>query len=181
MNLMRSFKLTKLSLRIQKRNLSYIELGTGDPLLDPIILCHGLLGNKNNFTTIGKTLHKRTGRTVFSLDMVNHGGARISDHVSYQDMADEIDLAIDELADGSAVLIGHSMGGRAVMWEALQHQTKVSSLIVVDVAPGKGFARQDHVNAVESIIRKMNDIGLVSFISYTLYYIRLHKWSTIGT
>ena len=170
MNLMRSFnKLTKLSLRIQKRNLSYIELGNGDPLLDPIILCHGLLGNKNNFTTIGKTLHKRTGRTVFSLDMVNHGEARISDHVSYQDMADEIDLAIDELADGSAVLIGHSMGGRIVMWEALQHRTKVSSLIVVDVAPGKGFARQDHVNAVESIIRKMNDIGPVSFKIHCMY------------
>ena len=118
MNLVRSLKLNKLRLTIQKRNLSFIELGNGDPLLDPIILCHGLLGNKNNFGTVGRELHKRTGRTVFSLDMVNHGTARRSDHVSYQDMADEIDLAIDELADGSAVLIGHSMGGRVVMWEA---------------------------------------------------------------
>ena len=163
MNLVRSLKLKKLSLTIQKRNLSFIELGNGDPLLDPIILCHGLLGNKNNFGTVGKELHKRTGRTVFSLDMVNHGTARRSDHATYQDMADEIDLAIDELADGSAVLIGHSMSGRLVMWEALQHQTSVSSLIVIDVAPGKGFARQDHVNSVEAILRKMNDIGPVSF------------------
>ena len=164
MNLVRSLNLRKLNLRrIQKRNLSFIELGNGDPLLDPIILCHGLLGNKNNFGTVGKELHKRTGRTVFSLDMVNHGTARRSDHATYQDMADEIDLAIDELADGSAVLIGHSMSGRLVMWEALQHQTSVSSLIVIDVAPGKGFARQDHVNSIEAILRKMNDIGPVSF------------------
>ena len=164
MNLVRSLKLTKLGLRtIQKRNLSYIELGNGDPLLDPVILCHGLLGNKNDFASVGKELYKRTGRTVFSLDMVNHGEARRSDHATYQDMADEIDLAIDELTDGSAVLIGHSMSGRLVMWEALQHQAKVSSLIVIDVAPGKGFANQEHVNSVKSIMRKMNDIGPVSF------------------
>ena len=164
MNLVRSLKLTKLGLRtIQKRNLSYIELGNGDPLLDPVILCHGLLGNKNDFATVGKELHKRTGRTVFSLDMVNHGEARRSDHATYQDMADEIDLAIDELTGGSAVLIGHSMSGRLVMWEALQHQAKVSSLIVIDVAPGKGFGNQEHVNSVKSIMRKMNDIGPVSF------------------
>ena len=161
MNLVRSLKMSMRA--IQKRNISFIELGYGDPLLDPIILCHGLLGNKNNFGTVGKELHKRTRRTVFSLDMVNHGTARRSDHATYQDMADEIDLAIDELADGSAVLIGHSMSGRLVMWEALQQQARVSSLIVIDVAPGKGFARQDHVNSVEAIIRKMNDIGPVSF------------------
>ena len=161
MNLVRSLKMSMRA--IQKRNISFIELGYGDPLLDPIILCHGLLGNKNNFGTVGKELHKRTRRTVFSLDMVNHGSARRSDHATYQDMADEIDLAIDELADGSAVLIGHSMSGRLVMWEALQQQARVSSLIVIDVAPGKGFARQDHVNSVEAIIRKMNDIGPVSF------------------
>ena len=169
MNLVRSnlnlWKLRNLKLnKVQQRNsraLSYIELGNGDPLLDPVILCHGLLGNKNNFGTVGKELHKRTGRTIFSLDMVNHGTARRSDHATYQDMADEIDEAIDELAHGSAVLIGHSMGGRAVMWEALQQQSKVSSLIVVDVAPGKGFSKQEH-GSIETYLRKMNDIGQVS-------------------
>ena len=37
---------------------------------------------------------------------------------------------------GSAVLLGISMGGRAIMWEALQNPDSVSSLIVLDA---KGF------------------------------------------
>ena len=41
-----------------------------------------------------------------------------------------------KLQKGSAVLLGISMGGRAIMWEALQNPDSVSSLIVLDA---KGF------------------------------------------
>ena len=69
-------------------------------MLDPVIMCHGALGNKNNFGSVGRSLHEKTGRTVFSMDMVNHGSARWNETCSYQDMASEINEAIQELAQG---------------------------------------------------------------------------------
>ena len=49
------------------------------------------------------------------------------------------------------------MGGRAVMWEALNNQEQVSSLIVVDVAPGRGFT--GGVDSVGLYLAKMVEIG----------------------
>ena len=68
--------------------------------MDPVIMCHGALGNKNNFGTVGRALHEKTGRTVYSMDMVNHGSARRNEDCSYQDMANEINDTIAELAQG---------------------------------------------------------------------------------
>ena len=52
----------------------------------------------------------------------------------------DVDQAITELGHGSsAVLMGISLGGRAVMWEALHNPDSVSSLIVIDVTPGSAI------------------------------------------
>ena len=126
--------LRNISLRICRcRKLSYEKLGAGAG--DPIIMCHGLMGNRNNFYSVGKMLSKKTNRTVYSLDMVNHGKARWSDTASYEEMSEEVTEAIKTLCNGSAALIGHSMGGRVSMMAALANTTMVSSLIVVDVSP----------------------------------------------
>lgn len=101
-------------------------------------MCHGALGNKNNFATIGRQLHQVTGRSVYSIDLVNHGSARWSDDCSFRQMSVDLQAAIDTLSPrtGSACLTGISMGGRAIMWHALHHASTVSSLIVIDVTPG---------------------------------------------
>jgi len=115
------------------RRLSHIVLGKGEGI--PILMCHGLMGNKNNFNFVGKMINEATNRPVISLDMINHGNARRSDKACYKEMSDYVSLAIDELCDGKASLIGHSMGGRVVMYTALENSPAVSSLIVVDVSP----------------------------------------------
>ena len=76
------------------RFLSYSKYGSGLNGGDPIIMCHGLLGQKTNFHTVGKAISEKTGRTVFTLDMVNHGAARRSDTACYKDMALEVNQAI---------------------------------------------------------------------------------------
>jgi len=118
---------------IPRRRLSYTKLGSGKG--DPVLMCHGLMGNKNNFNMVGKMLSKETGRPVYSLDMLNHGAAKWSDKASYEEMADDVTETIGQVSDGPVALIGHSMGGRVVMYTALQSSQLVSSLIVVDVAP----------------------------------------------
>ena len=58
------------------RRLSHIVLGKGEGI--PILMCHGLMGNKNNFNFVGKMINEATNRPVISLDMINHGNARRS-------------------------------------------------------------------------------------------------------
>ena len=36
--------------------------------LFPIIIMHGLLGSKNNWNSLSKTIHKETGRKVLSFE-----------------------------------------------------------------------------------------------------------------
>ena len=113
--------------KIFSRRLSYEKLGSGTG--EPVIMCHGLMGNRNNFYSVGKLISKETNRPVYSLDMINHGKARWSDNASYEEMAEEVKEAIADLCNGSASLIGHSMGGRVGMYAALVNATMVSSLI----------------------------------------------------
>lgn len=126
-------------------------------------MCHGLLGNKNNFNTVGKRLSKRTGRTVYSLDMVNHGAARWSDVACYEEMAQEVAEAILVLCDGSASVIGHSMGGRVAMHSALTDSTLVSSLIVVDVTPAEERSlSMPSSGGIAGYLKLMNDAEVPS-------------------
>ena len=70
-------------------------------------------------------------------DARNHGTSFHSESMSYPEMsADLVDLisSHDDTKDG-VVLMGHSMGGRTVMYTALTVPKIVNQLIVVDVSP----------------------------------------------
>ena len=70
-------------------------------------------------------------------DARNHGTSFHSESMSYPEMsADLVDLisSHDDTNDG-VVLMGHSMGGRTVMYTALTVPKIVNQLIVVDVSP----------------------------------------------
>lgn len=53
-------------------------------------------------------------------------------------MAEDIREFIEENELAKASLLGHSMGGRAVMYLALKYPYLVEKLIVVDISPGNG-------------------------------------------
>ena len=80
-------------------------------------------------------LSKASGRTVFSLDMLNHGSARRSERACYQEMALELHEAIEELAGGKAALIG---------WDC------VFSRVFSRITASRGQFRLDFVSAFSS-------------------------------
>lgn len=113
--------------------LSYHDIGHGEPHGEPIIILHGLFGSKRNWAAIAKRLsaHHR----VVSLDLRNHGESPWVDGMSYVDLADDVAGTIKRLGLGPCTVIGHSMGGKAAMTLALNGPELVKRLVVVDIAP----------------------------------------------
>ena len=71
-------------------------------------------------SSISKNLHRQTGRRVIAFDARNHGFSEHTDTMTYEEMSNDIvDLLHRKLDIRSAILVGHSMGGRSVMYTAL--------------------------------------------------------------
>lgn len=106
----------------------------GELTLDtpPLVVMHGLLGSLDNWNTFSR---KQKGRTVLAIDMRNHGDSPHEQGMSYRLMTDDVLEVLDHLGITVADIMGHSMGGKAGMWLALQHPERVRKLLVVDIAP----------------------------------------------
>lgn len=109
--------------------LFFRELGQGDP----IIILHGLFGSSDNWLTQAKLIGARF--KVYSVDLRNHGQSPHSNDFDYKSMVADLEEFVDEHQIQNPVVLGHSMGGKAAMNFALAHPDKLSSLIVVDIAP----------------------------------------------
>lgn len=99
----------------------------------PIIILHGLFGRLRNWQGMQKQLARNA--RIITADLRNHGESPWSNEMSYLAMAADIAKLIEDLAVGPAVVVGHSMGGKAAMALALSEPNLVRSLMVVDIAP----------------------------------------------
>ena len=114
--------------------LSHLEHAPdGAETAPPLLIAHGLFGSARNFNTLGRRL--AAGRRVLMVDMRNHGSSPWADEMDYPAMAGDLSDAVTLLAGGRAVVLGHSMGGKAAMALALTRPELVEALIVADIAP----------------------------------------------
>jgi esterase len=109
--------------------LAALEWGSGAPLL----ILHGLFGSGRNWATVSQ--HLAASRRVVALDARNHGASPWADSMSYFEMAEDVGAFMAERRLGRAALLGHSMGGKTAMLQALLQGGAVERLVVVDVAP----------------------------------------------
>jgi esterase len=98
-----------------------------------LLVQHGLFGLSDNWQTVGRMLaqHYRT----YLIDARNHGRSFWSEEMDYHLMAEDFYNLITALDISHPVLIGHSMGGKAVMQFAADYPTLYDKLVVVDIAP----------------------------------------------
>jgi len=127
-----------------------------DTGLPSLLIAHGLFGSARNWGVVAKRLSRT--RQVVAVDMRNHGDSPHEKTNSYLDMAD--DLA-EVTASGSDIL-GHSMGGKAVMAFALKHPERLRRIIVADIAPvAYDHSQQPMIDAMRkvdlSIVEKRSD------------------------
>ncbi len=121
-------------------------MGHGQPLL----ILHGLFGTLDNWATLAKRLAEHYN--VFLVDLRNHGRSPHADEHNYDLMAADVLELVDDLKIPTPVIMGHSMGGKVAMNYALNYPTRLTKLIVVDIAP-KAYPphHDDIIEALQSV------------------------------
>ncbi|RIJ37315.1 alpha/beta fold hydrolase [Pontibacter oryzae] len=126
--------------------LHYKEMGHGQPLL----ILHGLFGTLDNWATLAKRLAEHYN--VFLVDLRNHGRSPHNEEHNYDAMADDVLRLVDELNIPTPAIMGHSMGGKVAMKYALKYPTRLTRLIVVDIAPKAYPPHHDEIiEALQSV------------------------------
>ncbi len=110
--------------------LNYRQFGEGE---EALVILPGLLGSSANWQSIARRMG--LSRTVYALDMRNHGQSPWADSMNYQVMAEDVAEFISALPDAPVHLLGHSMGGKAAMRLAFDQPGLIDALIVADIAP----------------------------------------------
>lgn len=116
----------------------------------PLLVFHGLFGMLDNWGSFGKELGEFL--PVHLIDLRNHGRSFHSDSMTHDDLADDIAHYMDHYGIKKAHVLGHSLGGKAVMQFAIKYPEKVEKLIVVDITP-KAYPphHQGIIKALESV------------------------------
>lgn len=116
------------------QNLFYRELGVshknaGFPTL---IILHGLFGSCDNWLTISKKIAEKYH--VLLLDQRNHGRSpHYSDH-NYQVLSRDLKTFIEQQnLNQNPALIGHSMGGKTVLFYAQNYPKSFDRLLIADI------------------------------------------------
>ena len=116
----------------------------------PILVFHGLFGMLDNWGSFGKEMGEFF--PVHLIDLRNHGKSFHSEEMSHNDLAHDI-LHYMEFHNLQKInLLGHSLGGKAVMQFAIKYPLKVEKLIVVDISP-KAYPphHQGIIKALETV------------------------------
>jgi pimeloyl-ACP methyl ester carboxylesterase len=144
--------------------LNYRKLGQGHPL----IIVHGLYGSSDNWLTIAKDLAEHF--EIFILDQRNHGSSPHADSHTYDDMKEDLKEFMDDMGIDKAILLGHSMGGKTVMFFAVDYPERVTSLLVADIAPKNYSKISDYAPQTidhTSIVSAMLNFNLTGYKSRT--------------
>lgn len=109
--------------------LNHTDIGDGTP----VVILHGLFGRLRNWQGMQKQLSRHA--RIITADLRNHGDSPWADEMSYPAMAADIAKLIRDMNIGPAVVVGHSMGGKAAMALALSEPELLRSLMVIDISP----------------------------------------------
>lgn len=131
----------------------------------PIVIVHGLYGSSDNWLTVGKKLS--THNKVYMIDQRNHGQSPNSDEHSYENLKNDLSAFFDQQKIEKAILMGHSMGGKAAMCFAADYPERIEKLIVVDIAPKDYFLLNDESQYFlhKNILQAMLEIDFSKIVS----------------
>jgi pimeloyl-ACP methyl ester carboxylesterase len=128
--------------------LNVIEAGQGPPL----VLLHGLFGSARNWGAVQKAL--ATDYRVVALDLRNHGASPHAPDMDYAAQAADVAETLAALGIKRAVVLGHSMGGKAAMMLALTRPELIERLIIADIAP------RPYAPALRAVVAAMQALPL---------------------
>jgi len=131
------------------RSVSTLVWGDAAPRL---VLLHGGAQNAHTWDTVLVAL----GVPAIAVDLPGHGhsGWRRDGAYTPANLADEVAVAIEQLAADADVVVGMSLGGMTALQLAARHPELVRRLVLVDITPGvnreKAKAVLDFVDGPQS-------------------------------
>lgn len=116
-----------------------------------VYILHGIFGMLDNWHFVAGKLSEK-GFKVITSDARNHGNSFHTKEMNFDLMADDLAHLLEHNGDESAVIIGHSMGGKTAMRFAQKFPELTKSLVVIDIA-AKGYppGHTNYFKAFESI------------------------------
>jgi esterase len=135
--------------------LQALEAGQGPPL----VLLHGLFGSARNWGAVQKALASEY--RVVALDLRNHGASPHARGMGYAAQAADVAETLTALGIESAVVLGHSVGGKAAMMLALTRPELVERLIIADIAP------RPYAPALRTVVAAMQAVPLHAALTRT--------------
>jgi esterase len=161
--------------------LAFREYGEGQPM----IILHGLFGQSDNWNTLAKNFGEK-GFRVFAIDQRNHGLSPHSDDWSYELMAHDLKEFIDAHQIEKPILVGHSMGGKTVLFFEKSFPNVAKQLVIVDMAarqyPAHHASVLEALHAVNfekissrkeadaALSEHINDFGTKQFLLKNIYW-----------
>ncbi len=154
------------------------QLGT------PLLVFHGLFGMLDNWGSFGREFGALF--PVHLLDLRNHGKSFHSENMSHDDLAQDILNYMEAHQLEKVNLLGHSLGGKAVMQFAIKFPERVEKLIVADISPkaypphhqgiikalqSVDFSSIQSRNEVEAILSQyIPEASVIQFLTKNLYW-----------
>ena len=156
-------------------------LGEGQP----IIILHGFLGMSDNWKSMGAK-YAEEGFQAHLVDLRNHGKSFHSNEFNYDVLAEDVKQYMEYHHLGSAVILGHSMGGKTAMLFACHYPNLTTKLLVADIAP-KYYPphHQEIINGLiaidirsissrndadEQLSKYIGNVGIRQFLLKNLYW-----------
>lgn len=125
----------------------------------PLIILHGLFGLSDNWVSVGRQLASKFH--VYIPDLRNHGHSPHSPIFDFPSLEDDLLEFYETHELASAVLLGHSLGGKIAMHFALHQPALADRLIIVDISLRKYPHNAEH----QMLINAMAETDLSAMAS----------------
>ncbi|CAL1283440.1 unnamed protein product [Larinioides sclopetarius] len=129
----------------------------------PVILLHGLTGNKESWHGVYEVIALETRKKVCAVDLRNHGQSPWNDkEYDVVAMTEDVKHLMDRIDAPKAIVLGHSLGGRIAVHLALNYlnityQLNDPNLIPVKCSNGKCQLSTNPV-LLDAALRNITDL-----------------------
>lgn len=114
---------------------SFKGTNTIDETKAPMVMLHGILGHKQNFSSVGRHICSISKRDVVAVDMRNHGATMLAAPHDYMSMTRDAIAFVEQNFQKPVVLAGYLMGAKVAMLATLFRPELFEKLVVIDNSP----------------------------------------------
>ena len=142
---------------------------------EPVVLSPGLGGSAGYWTPNCAALAEQYRVILYDHRGTGRSDRALPDHVTVDQMGDDIALLLDALGVGQAHIVGHAAGAIAGLCLALRQPERVRSLVMVN-----GWARPDphFARAFDARLALLRHVGVAAYLRAQPLFLYPASWNS---